>query len=323
MKKTLLFAAISLATGTILNAQLRPQKIGQKKTTKFLKLTKETANPNLIYIQQADWINGSGVFVTAEGKGFYSADDFKLTETKEIKNIELLGYQIDDDLENTFLGASLYIYEDDNGVPAGIPGRGAAPVFSLVLENNSSKLQIEKVEELVYDFIVDTTGFTAQGGKTYWLLFAPKVNLTDQNDTTSMWNWFFTPDFTGADAKFVDADNFYGVGLINWYSLYAAYGAELGENLKGLCMALYDYNYLATDNVNLAKEITIFPNPASSEISVDAKNFSKATILDMTGKMVKTSAVSTIQISELPKGIYNLKIETRDGKAVLKKFIKK
>ena len=31
MKKTLLFAAMSLATCTILNAQLRPQKIGQKK----------------------------------------------------------------------------------------------------------------------------------------------------------------------------------------------------------------------------------------------------------------------------------------------------
>lgn len=323
MKKTLLFAAVSLATATGLNAQLRPQKIGPKKTTKFQKLTNETSNPNLIYIQQADWINGSGVFVTAKGQGFYSADDFKLAETKEIKNIELLGYQLNDDLENAFLGANLYIYEDNNGVPAGIPGRGAAPVFSLNLDRNSPKLMIEKVEELVYDFIVDTSGFTAQGGKTYWLLFAPKVNLTDQNDTTSMWNWFFTPDFAGADAKFVDADNYYGVGLTNWYSLYAAYGAELGENLKGLCMALYDYNYLATDNVKLAKEITIFPNPASSEISVDAKNFAKATILDMTGKMVKTSTTSNIQISELPKGIYNLKIETRDGKAVLKKFIKK
>ena len=317
--KKLLFSTLALCVALSLDAQVKPQKFSRKEIKTHLN---RDTNPNLVYIQQADWQNGSGSFVTEDNKGFFSADDFTLSETKEIKNIEFLGYQVEDNLAENFLGAHLYIYEDDGGKPAGVPGNGVQPLLMLKLEKNSPRLAIEKVEEQVYDFVVDTSGFVAEANKTYWVLFAPKVKMKNLYDTTSMWNWFFSPDYKGADAMFVDADNYYGVNLTDWYSLYAAYGSELGENLKGLCMALYDYNYLSAENLKLSKDVNIYPNPAVSEFTVKAGDFVKAEILDMTGRLIKTSTSKTTNISSLSKGIYNVRIELKDGRLVLKKLIK-
>jgi ribosomal protein L30E len=78
----------------------------------------------------------------------------------------------------------------------------------------------------------------------------------------------------------------------------------------------------ASLNENKEAQFSIFPNPAQGSVTITG-NFngaSSATILDQSGKTVKTIAAVTagtaIEISDLDKGIYFLVINTNGGSAV-------
>ena len=81
--------------------------------------------------------------------------------------------------------------------------------------------------------------------------------------------------------------------------------------------------------LNGSDVMRIYPNPASDYILIDKKvNFDKGTydILDITGKTVKSirispEKISTINISELPKGVYILRMISEIG-ITATKFVK-
>ncbi len=63
--------------------------------------------------------------------------------------------------------------------------------------------------------------------------------------------------------------------------------------------------------------VKIYPNPASHEITVEAVNMESVTIVDVLGKVVYTSDVTTekttIDISKLNKASYFIKVKTAEG----------
>jgi len=80
------------------------------------------------------------------------------------------------------------------------------------------------------------------------------------------------------------------------------------------------------ENVNSKFETSIFPNPANNEIQIIG-NYTKAqvTIFDLLGKSVlNTTASSTesVNISNLSKGAYMIKIMNEKGEVEMKKLIK-
>lgn len=67
----------------------------------------------------------------------------------------------------------------------------------------------------------------------------------------------------------------------------------------------------------------IYPNPATNQLTIELGEngiFKKATICNYLGQLVKTSYNNTIDISDLPTGIYVIKVSTRKGTAS-QKFI--
>lgn len=84
---------------------------------------------------------------------------------------------------------------------------------------------------------------------------------------------------------------------------------------------------LSTDNIEVNSEkISITPNPVFSSFSLNI-NSEKVKIYDLTGKLVKEfsgkySAIHQFNIKELPKGIYILDIEAKNGKIGTSKLIK-
>lgn len=72
------------------------------------------------------------------------------------------------------------------------------------------------------------------------------------------------------------------------------------------------------------KEISLYPNPTNSMFTVDVPNDSVKTIsvVDITGKVVTTSNVTTVDVSNLMSGIYMVKVETISGKTGTKKLVK-
>jgi hypothetical protein len=70
---------------------------------------------------------------------------------------------------------------------------------------------------------------------------------------------------------------------------------------------------------NSKNEITVYPNPVKDILRIsDIKGVKAITIIDTSGKVVKTtSATSELNLSNLKTGVYllNLNMETRDVKS--------
>ncbi|MFI1771958.1 leucine-rich repeat domain-containing protein [Thalassobellus citreus] len=86
-----------------------------------------------------------------------------------------------------------------------------------------------------------------------------------------------------------------------------------------------DCNYILNINdFELAKSISIYPNPATSEISIISdKIIESIELIDVFGKVIKSSLNpnNTIYVSNLSNGLYFLQVHTKKGLAI-KKFIK-
>lgn len=75
--------------------------------------------------------------------------------------------------------------------------------------------------------------------------------------------------------------------------------------------------YDAVEEVE-ASALTVYPNPATDFIMVNAQNSVYVEIFDMTGKMVLTSTESTIDVRDLETGVYFVRVNGNTTKLVVK-----
>lgn len=86
-------------------------------------------------------------------------------------------------------------------------------------------------------------------------------------------------------------------------------------------------NNLSVNDASFYDELTIYPNPTSSEVFIRTKtNLSKVTIYSQTGALVKTANVDDnsneikVNVNGLPKGLYIFELEN-DSEKTWKKII--
>ncbi len=111
------------------------------------------------------------------------------------------------------------------------------------------------------------------------------------------------------------ANGNYTVQLIA-YSKDSCFTDTITQNVSIIAAGLTD---LENDS-----EIRIYPNPATDFIEIKSKsNYSSIIIIDVNGKLVKeiNNSNSKIDVSNLTKGVYFLKI-TNKNTSLIKKFIK-
>jgi hypothetical protein len=76
------------------------------------------------------------------------------------------------------------------------------------------------------------------------------------------------------------------------------------------------------NDVDDMAEFSLFPNPAKDKLFIEGGNFDKVVLYNVLGKEVLTSNKKEIDISNLPKGVYNVTI-IADGKTIgTKKIVK-
>ena len=94
------------------------------------------------------------------------------------------------------------------------------------------------------------------------------------------------------------------------------YGIPNFSEAYGACLGVNDFD------LNL---VTIYPNPTSEMIYIDARiPVKQVQLISMTGKIVrKYHSNSQININDLPNGIYMLKVQLENGKTEVKKVLKK
>jgi len=101
-------------------------------------------------------------------------------------------------------------------------------------------------------------------------------------------------------------------------------------NHDGACPGTSPSIDVTLSTVGLAQEdisskFTIYPNPTENIIHINSnEKLQNITIIDMYGKQVKTlnENVQAINVSELSKGMYSLRILTNNGKQGSKTFVK-
>ena len=66
----------------------------------------------------------------------------------------------------------------------------------------------------------------------------------------------------------------------------------------------------------------IYPNPTTGLLSITTDDFGHAEIYDLTGRLMKQSKQTTIDLGRLPQGLYVVKIFDHSGNSIIRKVIK-
>lgn len=285
-------------------------------------------NDTLLFSQDTNPQSGIASSVAAEdGEGYYAADDFMLDEDATISTMIFPGYQFLDNLEDIYTGVVLYIYEDDNGKPNGIPGKSGTPIYSLDLDRSDSQLELNSEGEFNYEFTVHTADLSLEGQKIYWVVFAVKIDFETKLDSIEMWTWNNSTNFQYNDAVNIDPDDFFGSGLTYWLSIYVMTGGTLGDDVKGMSFFLYGEGDVMGINEDVfANQIKVFPNPTSNKINVSTPQNGEVktiNVYDLAGRLVSVfKNSSTVDVSHLKSGSYLMEISFDNGSNFIRKFMK-
>lgn len=148
------------------------------------------------------------------------------------------------------------------------------------------------------------------------------TTYTSQND---IFNIYYSVD-NGANWESVDRSNLLHTesnSVTVDFSDKKAYIYIASTDL-GLLGYNLNLDVLANNEVSSEKaKVLVYPNPTVDVVHIDSKNLKSAILYDMNGKKILESNKTEINVSQLPKGVYVLRIVTADNKIVSSKIIKK
>ena len=253
-----------------------------------------------------------------------AADDFVLSGDAGVKTFSFLGFQNAATISTLNRGLLLYIYADNAGKPAGIPGDANPYIAKIDLTEASTAFTITTPATGYFAYnidVVEALGSALQltANTKYWVAFAPKLNLTDYV-SSQRWNWSVGA-VNSEFAKLVDPANAFGAGATNWTNISALTSDAL---FNGLAFSIEgDNNLGTTESYSTVRDIMV--TQAADELYIFTKNekLKSAVIYSADGKIVLKGSSDKINIAGLAKGIYIVNVTTASGKTVSTKFLKK
>jgi PKD repeat protein len=140
------------------------------------------------------------------------------------------------------------------------------------------------------------------------------VSFTDEStNTPTSWAWIFEGGTPAASDVQNPVVTYSAVGT---YDVSLTVANEGGEDFH----MESDYITITSGsdiNNALINSVKVYPNPATSEITIEAENLKSISIVDILGKVVYSeeanSAKEVIDISKLTKANYFIKVVTADG----------
>ncbi|HLN53165.1 MAG TPA: T9SS type A sorting domain-containing protein [Prolixibacteraceae bacterium] len=181
--------------------------------------------------------------------------------------------------------------------------------------NNGSLIDSSKVvSDVDVQMLVDAWGTMVTPTGSFQVL---RVKET-KNWVDSSYSW------TGTSWQFEGAENFNSTG-------YKFYGKNYGligeiapnEQRENGMMFFVSETIVNTNNLEIAGQASVYPNPANGQITVDAGDITRIEIFSASGQleMVSTSP-KLIDVSRLGTGLHIIKVYTSDN-VIDSKFIKR
>ena len=72
------------------------------------------------------------------------------------------------------------------------------------------------------------------------------------------------------------------------------------------------------DFSNKQAQINIYPNPASSIVTVNAKNINQLTLFNVVGNLITTTNKNQIDVSNFNDGVYFIQVQTNTASTTQK-----
>ncbi len=256
--------------------------------------------PEAVLWNQTPDGSGNGIvsdFILGSGFGSYSADDFINTQPWLITEIYMGGFVNLNDLATNATDLNWYIYADNGGEPAGVPGDGneiwsytTVPTDTAVtIVNNSPTL----------DIVAANGAPLALDPGHYWITFFPSVQTTGNE----RWNWYRSSQTSGngEDAMLVDEGNFVPGG-IPWTPITDLVGPP----------GYYDLVYSLSGDINVPDLITVTFNVTVTEPGVDITNVAD---FMYNGDLFSAEATTSVP-SEVTFIYHDLENEVPDGEVL-------
>ena len=175
---------------------------------------------------------------------------------------------------------------------------------------------------------IDNLGISAGGDNAKSYVFAPK------DGPKAAWGQIATP-FTTYDFRY--SQHQYPISLQSWldsgYCVVIDYSCCWCNpcwniHTKGILEGYYHrfgpnftWPFVGINNVEDVN-VSVYPNPTTSIVNIEAEGMKDVEVLDMSGRTVMTTNKSVVDMSSLSKGVYMFRINTEKGRS-LQKVIKK
>ncbi len=126
-----------------------------------------------------------------------------------------------------------------------------------------------------------------------------------------VWDEYNNNSGSSTSEGFVGVGHAYGTNYTGPFSQSWNYAEMVVMNVFDPCSS---WVTTSINNTNNFKTLTIFPNPANKNIQINTVySIKNINIYDFTGKLVKNTTNTNIDITDLEKGIYIVKLETENN----------
>jgi len=204
----------------------------------------------------------------------------------------------------------------------------------------SSNLKGEDIKRIAefLDYPLDIT-VDRESNQVYWINLASGNSTIERMDYDGLNRQMIISDYGPIAALTIDKGNqkLYWATLGNTYTLYESNldGSEVSpikEGVNSINDLVVQNNSQVTSTADLViGTLTVFPNPVASQVTVTIDQLNSEllnlSVVDVSGKNIKqmdsVSGLSeyTVNLNDLPNGIYWIELHTAIGK-IAKKIIK-
>ncbi|MEN3324522.1 spondin domain-containing protein [Mariniflexile soesokkakense] len=166
-----------------------------------------------------------------------------------------------------------------------------------------------------------------------WFIAVNSINLRSGNDAfNNGWKDTFTLDVFAYDAGTDDGDDYTSANTISnpRVGVFKITTAPINGNKMGTITFTYNSSVLSTPSANPIENIKIFPNPTTGRITVSNIqniNLKSIQLYNVLGHLVKDIPIGNIltktdiNLTNLNKGMYMIKLNSFDGKSRTNKLI--